>query len=125
MLRMLDDLLAGARPDLDALIEAFAGAVPVLRQLKDTPQDPEWHGEGDVHRHTAMVLEEVYRELDSPAAAGLDAAAQRELVLGALFHDLAKPWTTRKAEVRGVERITAPRHEAKGRSALATAMVDA
>jgi predicted kinase len=124
MRRMFDRLLAGARPDLDTLIEVFADAVPSLRQLKDTPQDPEWHGEGDVHRHTSMVLEELYRELDSPLGAELSPLEKQELVLGAVFHDLAKPWTTRHTEVRGTMRVTALRHEAKGRSALASALVD-
>jgi len=120
----LDSLLAGARPDLTSLIEVFAEVLPVLRQLQNTPQEPEWHGEGDVFRHTAMVLEEVYRQLDETENAELPAATQRELVLGALFHDLAKPWTTRQTEVRGRLRITASRHEMRGRSALAGAMVD-
>ncbi len=75
MRAMFDLLLAGGRPDLETLIEVFGEAVPSLRRLKDTPQDPEWHAEGDVHTHTAMVLAELYRELDSPAGAALPAGA--------------------------------------------------
>lgn len=119
---MLDQLLRGARPDLDAFIDAFGGVVPSLAQLGETPQDPEWHGEGDVHVHTQMVLDALYAELDG---AGLTPEVERELILGAVFHDLAKPWTTRRMEIRGVERVAAPGHEAQGRSVLATALVDA
>lgn len=124
MRAMLDHLLAGGRPDLDSLIGVFGEAVPSLRRLRDTPQEPEWHGEGDVFRHTAMVMEELWRELDSPAGAGLSPEERRILALGALFHDLAKPFTTRETEVRGMMRITASRHEPKGRSILAPALVD-
>ena len=34
-----------------------AGAVP----LADTPQDPEWHPEGDVWTHTLQVIDEAAR----------------------------------------------------------------
>lgn len=121
---LLDTLLAGAKPDLSTLVEAFAPLLPSLRLLAETPQDPEWHAEGDVYLHTALVLEELYREMDSPLGASLSPTARRELILAVLCHDLGKPWTTRKMEVRGVERITSPRHEARGRSAVASALVD-
>lgn len=124
MRAMFDYLLSGGHPDLETLIEVFGEAVPSLRKLKDTPQDPEWHAEGDVHTHTAMVMAELYRDLDSPAGASLSPLERQILVLAALFHDLAKPWTTREMEVRGAMRVTALRHEAKGRSALAPALVD-
>jgi len=116
---LLANLLRGVRPDLETLIRVFGEALPVLHQLGDTPQDPEWHGEGDVAIHTQMVLDELYGFLTSETPED-----QRELILGVLFHDLAKPWVTREMEIRGVNRIAAPRHESIGRSALAVAMVD-
>lgn len=120
---MLERLLGGERPDLNALVEAFGTAVPSLHQMQDTPQDPEWHAEGDVHIHTQMVLDELYLDFDHNP--GLSPKTQRELILGVLCHDLAKPFTTRRQEIKGVERVVAPRHEAKGRSIIATALVDA
>lgn len=123
MEKMLQALLEGGRPDLNALVGAFGVAVPSLYQLKETEQDPEWHGEGDVHIHTQMVLDELYREFDSPETQ-LERWEKRELILGVLFHDLAKPFTTRRVEVKGVERVTARGHEEKGRSILATALCD-
>lgn len=120
---LLESLLLGARPDLNTFIEVFGPALPVLREFKNTPQDPEWHGEGDVAIHTQMVLDELYAEMDLLGKA-LTPEEQRELILGVVFHDLAKPWTTREMEIRGVMRVAAPRHEPRGRSAMANALVD-
>ncbi|MBK7761056.1 MAG: AAA family ATPase [Deltaproteobacteria bacterium] len=102
-------------PTLDALEAALGDALPALGRFASTPQDPEWHAEGDVRIHTGMVLDELAKTLD-PVPKG---AARAELVFGALLHDYAKPWTTREAELGGKLRVVAPRHEAKGRSALA------
>lgn len=121
---MMTALLDGARPDVDALIDAFADRLPWLERLIDTPQDPEWHGEGDVRVHTQMVLDELYALFDAPENQAIPAEGRRELVLGALLHDVAKPVTTRRMELHGVDRVVAPRHEARGRSYLAPRLLD-
>ncbi len=121
---MIDRLRAGERPSLDALIDTFADRLPTLAELAGTEQDPGWHAEGDVHVHTAMVLDELYEALASDEGRALGPDTQLELILGALLHDVAKPLTTRRGEVRGVERVVAPRHEARGRGLVATALVD-
>jgi len=90
----------------------------LLDELSTTEQDPEWHAEGDVATHTAMVLAETYRELDA-AAADLDESRRRMLLLAAIFHDIAKPLTTTRREINGRERVTSPRHADRGRSYLA------
>lgn len=54
--------------------------LPEVEAMRDVPQPPEFHPEGDVHRHTAMVLSHLH-DPDWP------------LVLGALLHDVAKPVT--------------------------------
>ena len=65
---------------------------PELLPLADTPQDPEWHPEGDVWTHTLQVVDEAasligdLRETDMPRALAV--------MLGALGHDLGKPATT-------------------------------
>jgi predicted kinase len=100
---------------IDALEAAFGDALPALGRFASTPQDAEWHAEGDVRIHTGMVLDELNKTLHAVP----EGAARAELVLGALLHDYAKPWTTREAEIGGRVRVVAPRHEAKGRSALA------
>jgi tRNA nucleotidyltransferase (CCA-adding enzyme) len=64
------------------------GFFPELDALRDVMQDPEWHPEGDVYVHTAMVMD---------AAVALR-NGQRDhdlaLMFGALCHDLGKPPTT-------------------------------
>jgi tRNA nucleotidyltransferase (CCA-adding enzyme) len=65
---------------------------PELSPLEGTPQDPEWHPEGDVWTHTLQVVDEAAALLD-----GLEHDRPRRLavMLGALCHDLGKPPTTR------------------------------
>ena len=61
---------------------------PVLRRLKDTPQSPVHHPEGNVWNHTMLVVDEAAKrraESRCPAA----------LMWAALLHDIGKPDTTR------------------------------
>jgi predicted kinase len=112
---ILESLRTGGTPDFDAIADAFVHHLPMLAELAATPQDPEWHGEGDVHTHTAWVLREVYDGL-TPA---MELHRRAALILGAAFHDIAKPLTTREAQRGGRTRIIAPRHADRGRSYLA------
>lgn len=84
-------------------------AVPDLRALDETPQDPVYHAEGDVGLHTRMVLTAL---LGDPFYA--QSAPERRLVLflAALLHDIAKPQTTRIDVNSG--RISQPGHSRKG-----------
>ena len=89
-------LLKARRPSLGlALVRAW-GMLPViapeLEPLPKTPQEPEWHPEGDVWTHTLQVVDEAARVLE-----GLEGDRPRRLavMLGALCHDLGKPATTR------------------------------
>lgn len=78
---------------------------PEFDALRQTPQDPEWHAEGDVLIHTEMVLHE---------CAGIfsDTTDRELLYLSALFHDIAKPETTRYDEE--IKHTIAPGHERIG-----------
>lgn len=78
-----------------------------FRALKSTPQDPEWHAEGDVLIHTEMVLNEC-----TPMIPFLEPAEVKYLYLSALFHDIAKPETTRYDEE--LKHTIAPGHERIG-----------
>jgi predicted kinase len=92
-------------------------ALPLLADLRRTPQEPEWHGEGDVHTHTDLVLREAY---DLAEREGLTSDERLVLVLAAALHDLGKALTTRRAVMEnGQERIVSPRHADRGRSYLA------
>ena len=45
---LIESLLEGQRPTLQEIAEGFTPYLQVLSELPSTPQDPEWHGEGDV-----------------------------------------------------------------------------
>jgi len=101
-------LLEARRPSLGFRFLDEVGRIPEilpeLSRLKGTPQEPEWHPEGDVWEHTLQVVD---------AAAGLRRKEkQRDLSLmwAALCHDIGKPSTTTTRE----ERIRTPEHDREG-----------
>ncbi|QDG53925.1 HD domain-containing protein [Persicimonas caeni] len=113
---LAQQIYEGATPDLAAIVEAWGERFALLHRLGDTPQDPEWHAEGDVYVHTSMVIEETYGLLEQVE---LSAERRLALVLSAVFHDIAKPLRTQTRVIAGKERIVAPRHADEGRSYLA------
>lgn len=78
---------------------------PEIHALIDCPQDPRVHPEGDVFIHTGMVLDEARKLIDD-----LPRPKQIAVMLGALCHDLAKPYTTKVEN----GRIKARDHERMG-----------
>ena len=118
MIDLFEDIASGACPTIDDCVEVLGPHLDLLTRFRDTPQDPEWHAEGNVHIHTGMVLSEAYELLRGPAAY-LPAERRLLFVLGALLHDIAKPICTRKQVVQNVMRTVARGHEAQGRSYLA------
>ena len=79
---------------------------PEIEQLIGVPQDGEWHPEGDVWRHTLLVVDE---------AASLRHHFQKDseklaYMLGALCHDLGKSFTTSLQD----GRWRSPAHDALG-----------
>ncbi|MBW7894634.1 MAG: polynucleotide adenylyltransferase [Opitutaceae bacterium] len=84
---------------------------PELAALRGTPQEPEWHPEGDVFDHTACCLDALVR---LPAWAGADDASRTRLILAVLAHDFGKPSTTEHAIKHGRLRWISPGHEAAG-----------
>ncbi|CAM3801372.1 HD domain protein [Vibrio aerogenes CECT 7868] len=114
----LDALAAGATPDFEECLSRLGGFFPWLERFADTPQEPEWHGEGNVAIHTSMVMEALYQLLEGPAQ-HICGSKRQALILAALLHDIAKPVTTRIKLIRGVERLAATGHEEQGASYLA------
>lgn len=102
---------------LDALTEAF----PLIERLTETPQDPEWHAEGNVRIHTERVVEELYCVLSNEGA-DLDASKRLTMILGAALHDIGKALTTTEEERDGVMRVVSPFHTERGRSYCAPRM---
>jgi tRNA nucleotidyltransferase (CCA-adding enzyme) len=84
---------------------------PEIAQLQHTPQEFDWHPEGDVWVHTMMVVDEAATVARKEQLSEDEAY---ELILAALCHDLGKPATTEVKEVRGVSRITSYGHEPAG-----------
>jgi tRNA nucleotidyltransferase (CCA-adding enzyme) len=100
-------VLGGARPAQGFEFLRETGLLRIFPELVatvDTPQDPEWHPEGTVWKHTLLVVDEAAAlrtgEVDDDLALGF----------GALLHDVGKPATT----VESAGRIVSPGHEAAG-----------
>ena len=117
-MKFLETVLQGATPNIDEFVAELGDRLPLLREYKSTPQDREWHAEGNVHIHVGMVLDETYKILATEAT-HLNKERRLSLILGALLHDINKPTTTKQQEIQGVIRTVAPRHASKGRSYLA------
>ena len=88
---------------------AWASDQPWCRAMANCQQDAGWHAEGDVWTHTKMVCRQL------PGVEGWESLSPRErtlLLFTALFHDSAKPLTSRLDPETG--RIQSPRHAVKG-----------
>ena len=89
--------------------DQWLDCIPELNKLILTPQDPTYHGEGNVWIHTQMVLRALIAQDDFAASSDEDKFV---LFMTALLHDIAKPETTIIDENSG--RISQPRHSLKG-----------
>ncbi len=87
----------------------FLHAIPSLRLLEATPQDPYYHAEGNVWIHTRMVVEALMRGIDYMEG---DDDERFILFYAALLHDIAKPDTTVIDPDSG--RIGQPGHSKRG-----------
>lgn len=86
-------------------MEALLSLLPdrLRLALSQTPQDPQWHGEGDVWAHTKAVCAAL-RETEGLRKA--DDSTRQALALAALLHDLGKIPCTRLEE----GRLVSPGH---------------
>ncbi len=84
---------------------------PEVRALIGTPQDAEWHPEGDVFTHTCHCLDAL---VTLPGWLAADAESKIVHALAVLAHDFAKPQTTREEMRDGRLRIVSPGHEEQG-----------
>ncbi|NRA67992.1 MAG: AAA family ATPase [Pseudobacteriovorax sp.] len=111
------NILDGLRPSFDEIVGQLGCFFEQLNGLKTTPQDEEWHAEGDVHTHMNMVMDELYQLVDE-AHWQLTDRQKLSLVLGTALHDIGKPFCTKGMEIKDVMRIAAPHHEYRGASYL-------
>ena len=84
---------------------------PELSALRGTPQDPEWHPEGDAFTHTAHGCDAL---VNLPVWRDATPAHRRALLFSVLAHDFGKPSTTHQAEKHGRIRWVSPGHESAG-----------
>ncbi len=84
---------------------------PELASLRGTPQETQWHPEGDVFVHTQHCLDEL---TSSDGWKASTPQRRRILAFAVLAHDFGKPQTTQYAEKRGVMRWVSPGHESAG-----------
>ena len=84
---------------------------PEVAALRNTPQDPAWHPEGDVFTHTQCCLDVLAANEEWQASGP---ARRRMLSLAVLGHDFGKPSTTVWAEKRGAMHWISPGHEPAG-----------
>ena len=83
--------------------------MPELHALIETPQEPEFHPEGNVWIHTMMVIDQAAKIINKEDC-GLTDQEKLEVMLGALCHDFGKPETTKEED----GRIKAHGHEEAG-----------
>ena len=106
--RALRDIALGAPVPSAALRErGLIESIPELAALARTPQDPQWHPEGDVLVHSLWAADLAAAHC---ARHGLAPERRELLVTAALFHDVGKPGTTR----REGDRITSRGHAERG-----------
>jgi tRNA nucleotidyltransferase (CCA-adding enzyme) len=102
-------LLKARRPSLGLGLLSQWGLLPAvapeLVPMATTPQDPQWHPEGDVWTHTLLAMDQA-----APLVRDLDRARALTVMLATLLHDVGKPATTRFE--RG--RLRSPGHEEAG-----------
>ncbi len=82
---------------------------PELKALIATPQEPEWHPEGNVWIHTGMVIDQAAQLIRQPERA-LTHEDALIVMLGSLCHDLGKALTTKVED----GRIRSKGHEEAG-----------
>jgi len=82
-----------------------------IQDMKNVPQDPIWHAEGDVFTHTRMVVDALINFEEFQSLSDLD---KHILVTAALLHDVEKRSTTTEEVIDGKTRIISPRHAKKG-----------
>jgi tRNA nucleotidyltransferase (CCA-adding enzyme) len=116
-------LLQAERPSIGFEAMRALGIIeiyyPELLVLADTPQEPDWHPEGDVWIHTMMVIDAAAKIANSKIGSGnpfecFTDEERLQIMLGALCHDLGKPSTTAIGEKDGVQRIRSLGHEEAG-----------
>lgn len=87
----------------------FEAIHPEFPPLTETPQDSEWHPEGDVWMHTLKTVDSAAQILGREE---IDEDSAFSVIMAALCHDLGKPLVTKKNETG---QIVSYGHEERGK----------
>jgi len=99
---------------------AFKQIMPELLKMKNCPQHPEFHAEGDVWTHTRLAVAVLgsagFKKFvkNFPKNLQQEPVLTPELTVGVLFHDIGKPYTIKTPEKDGVDRIRNDEHDSVG-----------
>lgn len=85
---------------------------PELNSLRQTPQDPQWHPEGNVFIHTCHCVDAM---TSTPGWIQADPDLRAVLMFAILSHDFGKPSTTLSTLKNGQTRVISPGHDEAGR----------
>jgi tRNA nucleotidyltransferase (CCA-adding enzyme) len=115
-------LLKARKPSVGFYLMRDLGLIrrsnPELHALINTPQEPEWHPEGDVWTHTMMVVDRaaviIRKHPQGSVRTDFSDENRLQVMMGALCHDLGKPATTAPGEKNGIPRIRSLGHEEAG-----------
>jgi len=111
---VLKALIANPPRALELLDESgfLSHLLPEVVAMKNCPQAPEFHSEGDVFKHTKLALEalsgEAWHKFFGDSKPSLNAIA------ATLLHDIGKPLTIKTPEIHGTNRIRTDGHDAVG-----------
>lgn len=70
--------------------------MPELLKMKKCPQPKQWHSEGDVWKHTMLVIENLFSKEFEKEFSGLNPSL--EVIFSALYHDVGKPPTMKRSD---------------------------
>ncbi|OIO18105.1 hypothetical protein AUJ29_00555 [Candidatus Kuenenbacteria bacterium CG1_02_38_13] len=108
----------------------FTVLAPEILAMKNCPQPPNWHAEGDVFAHTRLCLKnlasEAFKKRFNKQIIGRDNRKKRkadnpsynlisaELVIALLWHDVGKSYTIQTPENDGTDRLRFNNHDMIG-----------
>lgn len=106
--------------DLWDISGAFRAVLPEVLLMKNCPQHPAFHSEGDVWTHARLALEMPNRK---EYRGWFRQPPTLETMVALFLHDLGKPLTTQTPERHGTDRIRSNNHDVVG-ARLARSMLE-